>query len=81
LISPTIPVGKGGSLDDKVENQDSSSAAPDLHVAWTVLSPSTITPRHACCPVAAKVIPDDLFTWDGTIESDDREESQAKDHD
>ena len=38
-------------------------------------------PRHACCPVAAKVIPDDLFTWDGTIESDDREESQAKDKD
>ncbi len=47
FISP-IPVGKGGSLDDKVENQDSSSAAPDLLVAWTVLSPPTTCLLPSC---------------------------------
>lgn len=36
-----IPVGKGGSLDDKVENQDSSSAAPHLQVTWTAHPPTT----------------------------------------
>ena len=75
FMSSTSRFDKGG--DDRVENQDSS--LDDLHVAWLGLY--FHHPPHACCPVAAKVVPEDLFTWDGTVESDDREESQAKDYD